>query len=283
MLRKREFANLLHWIRQRELARSNKTAGLNAPYCDDEVINTYRFCNVIRMDDRVSQWLLDHWYAPNMGNTNQWFACAVARYLNWPDTLMRIGYPVTWNPPRALRKLNAIDGKTFSAAYIIPAPGGTRKIEHVINNVLTPLYERRELFNSAIPNWTSMEKAHARLQSAVGFGSFLAGQVVADWRHAGVFRGVPQDVLTWAPLGPGSTRGINRLLGREATAGIPKTEAHSAMFEAFVKTIAELDHPVVERMELMDFQNCLCEFDKYMRTLNAEGTPKVRYVPNRGY
>ena len=30
-------------------------------------------------------------------------------------------------------------------------------------------------------------------------------------------------------------------------------------------------------MEMMDFQNCHCEFDKYERTLHSEGRPKQLY------
>jgi hypothetical protein len=283
-MKKQAFKILMRWVAQREMARRNKEAGRPFPYCDDEVINTYRFCNVIRMDDRVSQWLLTHWYLPNMGNNNDWFACAVARYFNWPDTLQIIGYPKSWKPATTVERLQRIiasGGKVFSAAYIIPAPGGTKKHEHVVWTVLDNLYFTNRNMREFPQNWT-MREAHQWLMEYTGFGSFLAGQVVADWRHANVFSRTPTDAMTWAPLGPGSTRGINRLMGREANQSV-HPESYAIMQEAFTKLRDRLDDPVVERMEMMDFQNCLCEYDKYQRTLRGEGTPKVRYVPNRGF
>lgn len=281
-MKRRAFETLMHWVQQRELARRNKETGNPFPYCDDEIINKYRFCNVIRQDDRVSRWLKDNWYDPNWNNENQWFACAIARYFNWPATLEVIGYPKDgWNPEKVLQRLRAIEGKTFSAAYIIPAPGGTKKIEHVVNNVLTPLFNDGDLIYQGPHGMVSMELSHAGLIRQAGFGSFLAGQVIADWRQAYVFKKAPRDRMTWAPLGPGSIRGINRLMGREATQSI-HPESREVMLEAFNKLRRRLDDPVVERMEMMDFQSICCETDKYMRTLNGEGTPKVQYVPNRG-
>lgn len=288
MLKRREKRLLFRWITQREQARRNKEAGLPHPYCDDAVINSYRFCNVIRMDDRVSRWLQQNWYRPNLGHQNQWLAAVIARYFNWPETLETIGYPNRWNARRSLSRLAAkanAGEKLFSAAYIIPAPPNSTKYEHVITNVVDNLYNsapRRRMRNMR-NRWRTMEEAHIWLQGYAGFGSFLAGQVVADWRHSGVFSNTPTDVLTWAPIGPGSRRGINRLLGLDVTKPVPMDEAAEIMFHVFMEVIRNVDDPVVERLELMDLQNCLCEFDKYMRTLNGEGRPKVTYVPDRGF
>jgi hypothetical protein len=56
-----------------------------------------------------------------------------------------------------------------------------------------------------------MEHTHRRLQEIPAIGSFMAGQFVADLRH--VYTGAWADANTWAPLGPGSERGLAWLLG----------------------------------------------------------------------
>ena len=39
----------------------------------------------------------------------------------------------------------------------------------------------------------------------------------------------------------------------------------------------ELPESITNRMEAMDYQNCLCETDKYLRVQNGEGRPKQLY------
>ena len=69
------------------------------------------------------------------------------------------------------------------------------------------------------------------------------------------------------------------MLGRDKDAPMEQNE-----FDALLHNLwLEADHrvgPVATRMERMDWQNCLCEVDKYLRAKNGEGRPKQRY--NRG-
>jgi hypothetical protein len=94
-----------------------------------------------------------------------------------------------------------------------------------------------------------------------GMGSFMAGQVVADWHACGIIHG--KDAKSWAPLGPGSRRGIAYLYDME-----PDKVKQDMALQAFWSAsewIAK-DYPKLHaRMTLHDVQNCFCEFSKYVR------------------
>ena len=55
---------LLYWVTERESIRIQRLQGKAPPWTDDPILRQYRFCNVRRMDDAVSQWLLTNWYTP---------------------------------------------------------------------------------------------------------------------------------------------------------------------------------------------------------------------------
>lgn len=79
-------------------------------------------------------------------------------------------------------------------------------------------------------------------------------------------------------MSSGSSRGINRLRG------IPKVRAVSQdAFDQLLPELIALVRPVIidlwndRRLQAMDIQNCLCEFDKYRRLTLQEGSVRARY------
>jgi hypothetical protein len=109
------------------------------------------------------------------------------------------------------------------------------------------------------------------LQGLEGFGSFMAAQVVADLKNA-AFHPLAKapDFWTFVAMGPGSKRGLNRLLGRHI---------HTAMSPlAFQGYMEDLADEVPAMIHAQDLQNCLCEFDKYQRVLTGEGRSKRKYA-----
>ena len=115
----------------------------------------------------------------------------------------------------------------------------------------------------------------------VGWGPFMAGQIVADLRHTRYLSDAP-DVGRWAPLGPGSTKGLNRLAGRPLKQLISQQQGLDEMLQ--LQDIVNANTAsCVPPIELHDIQNCLCETDKYLRVKNGEGKPRSLYVPGRGH
>lgn len=279
---------LLYWIKERQRISIRKANGDPKPWTDDEILQNYRFCNVKRIDDKVSWWLYQNWYDPHTDRLSvnrprfyertMLLACTLARQFNKIDTLEAIGFPDPWNPERTcaiLEERAAKKLKNYSPAYMLASNfrkrGSPResKVYQSVWRVCNPIWQESFTLDT-----DSMQNTWEALIEAdfVGLSYFMAGQIVADLRWA--VSGEWSDKDTWAPMGPGSQRGLNRLLGRP-----PKTPLTQ---EKFVEEMLEFYRVVIERasvslMEAMDFQSCLCEWDKYERARTGEGKPKVRY------
>jgi hypothetical protein len=155
----------------------------------------------------------------------------------------------------------------FSNAYTIPSPDDLpNKAVAIIDHVIQPLVDDPPSLDVS-----SMERCHAALIERPGFGSFLAGQVVADLRWA--VQGPWEGKDRWAPQGPGSAQGLHRLDGRKgsaAKAALPRVEFDRRFARVLDETRRRLPADLVGRLEAMDIQNCLCEFAKFEKALWGE-------------
>lgn len=273
---------LLDWIVNREEARKAKMVGLPKPWTKDEIIQRTRFCNVRRMDDKVSRWLLDHWYVKGVSKRQILVNVGMARLINWPDSLAvmaEAGLNKHFHGERAKVAMNVIKGhgKLFTGVYIINGIAGQDKVTTVSNQFID-LFEN----GAKLVDDTSMERTHANLQQLLGFGSFIAGQMVADMRW--VWPGTWNDKNTWAPLGPGSRRGIAWIGGWNGSDDLPSLRQSD-----FLDQLRRLTHWLMaqprfqlvhadRKLELHDIQNVLCEFDKWMRLHTGTGKARNGYA-----
>lgn len=263
----------VHFIRERENIRLKRLAHKPPPWTDDSILGTYRFCNVRRMDDRVSQWLMEYWYKPYRNHPNMLLACALARHFNKPEALFAIGFPLKWDPERVkhtLRTMKAQGKQIFNGAYMVRGIGTADKTEMVVDKVCQPLVDKPPHIDP-----TSMRKSVEALLPYWGFSSFMAGQVIADMRHA--VHGTWMDKGIWAPIGPGSLRGMNRFMGRPTKQPLKQEQFLQELADYVVYCCSCLPAKLTERLEAIDWQNTLCEGDKYLRALSGEGKPKQLY------
>jgi hypothetical protein len=253
----------------------------------DPILQHYRFCNVYRELDTVTQWIANNWREPHKCDIDLWFAMVVARKVNYPEALAEIGYPVPWKPEnfkKAIGNRIAKGLQVESGAYMITAGTGKKwigqpKYIFLSDAVFGPLWEQRAAIR---PTGTdTLASFHARLQKAgMTVGSFIAGQVVADLKYARPLSRA-KDWSTWAAMGPGSARGLNRVLGFPVTDSWREDEWYQRLLE-----LAAAIRPVIKRFDMepfhnQDVQNCLCEFDKYERVRLGEGRPRSLYVALR--
>lgn len=268
---------LVYWINERESIRVRRGLGLPPPWTDDPILRTYRFCNVRRMDDRVSCWLYNNWYEPHKDHHNSVAAAALARHYNLPSLLSQITELVYRDGPPLLSQVATVaraakrrGEKIFNGAYIVRGIGAVDKTEMVVNRVVRPLVDAPPKLHPS-----SMQRSVEALLPYWGFSTFMAGQVVADLRWA--LTGTWADRHSWASVGPGSRRGMNRIMGMNLKTPLPEQQ-WSTMFSSVLSACQKaLPAALTERLEAIDYQNCLCEFDKYERTLWGEGRPKQLY------
>jgi hypothetical protein len=297
---------LVRWVREREAIRARKERGDAFPWTDDPILREWRFCNVRREDDRVTRWIDANIRRPHASHPHLWLMLCAARQINWPGTLAFLMgdpdgaveermYPSAWpdSPSfepsemgEAMDDIASMGMKVFTGAYIITAPQtkGSKKTTHVAEVTLGALWRDREKFASHLEGTrtgvgpATLRNTAGLLQQYSGWGPFLAHQAVVDMRHTPLLSGAP-DAETWTAAGPGSTRGLNRLLGHAA---IERPFAEMV----FLREVTMLREVIRCRtgmsLDASDVQNCLCEFDKYERVRLGEGEPRARYVPGRG-
>lgn len=266
------------FCRERDAVRQRRAAGLPKPWTEDSIIQSYRFCNIRREEDRVTQWIRENWREPYAQDPDLWFVMVVARLLNRPDSLGELGYPVPWSRVHFLQilKLRRDRGdKNFSSAYMITNAGHKMFKEiYLADYTLEPLWRARERLRPR--NGDSLNSYHMLLGQMHGFGSFLAAQVVADLKYTPPFEGAA-DWHSFAASGPGSRRGLNRVLARPVDAPWKEDDWRVALGR-----LREAVEPMflaagMEMLHNQDIQNCNCEFDKYERARLGEGRPKQRY------
>lgn len=230
------------------------------------------------MDDKVSRWLFSDWFQNTDHVSDQVLKSTLGRMINWPDTLneIKVLFPNLELIREKLHSRANSGNKIFTGAYIVPPiPGIPNKIDSVMK-IVGDISESLNWINS---NSTSMKRCWESLTKFSGIGSFLSGQIVADLSHCKYGMNW-KDKETWAPLGPGSTRGMNRLRGFSKSAKIKQGE-----FEYLLPLLMNQlrKDPLVNEIWInrelwaMDIQNCLCEFDKYRRLTLGEGTVRARY------
>ena len=267
-----------HFILQRERARVNHDLGNPTPWCADPVINQYRFCNVRREDDKVTRWLKKHWRDPYWKHKNFVPAMILARMVNWPPTLEAIGFPETWSERHIVQTINRqkMLGKAWTGAYVITTCGQAMdKALYVVQTAgqavgLPPYHPGPDLTLQAV--WTSL-----RGHDGLGAG-FIAAQVVADLKNTPLLADAP-DWWTWAAPGPGSRRGINRYFGLALKHHMGDDEWLSRLHEM----IDAVTPMTGLKLHAQDWQNVMCEFDKWQRAKRGEGRPRSLYRPDNSY
>lgn len=245
----------------------------------DPIIAQYRFCNVRRNDDRVTKWIHEHWLEQWRTHDKLWFALIVARLFNNEPALAYIQDDVL--PFRIERMRNALRARkncgerNFNAAYIVSTNGHAMdKVDYLLDLVLNPLWQARKIVTREIGDAYDLNDVHKVLERQNGLGSFMAAQVVADLKYAHPNKW--DDFHTFAASGPGSKRGLNRIMGTPVNGPFAEKYFRPTLLLLRDKVNARLK---MEPLTAQDVQNCLCEWDKYERARLEEGTPKQLYKP----
>lgn len=268
---------LVAFIVARERIRLKKEGGFLWPWTEDPILQTYRFCNVHRQDDAVTRWIHCNVLWPQREHPDVWLLMCVCRLLNNVETLAELGLDEwllgmdDWR--RIVRKRQARGERVFNPAYMITTAGKKQDKVHYIFDLLRSLWERREQLRPE-PGDT-LNSWHMALGMFDGLGSFLAGQVVADMRYVEPLLSA-SDWKTFACSGPGSRRGLNRVMGRPVKSSWSEDEWRRYVSKLQVYVNTGLRRYKIE-LHGQDLQNCLCEHDKYERARLGEGKPKQLY------
>lgn len=272
---------LVAFIKEREAIHIAKDKGVpRGLWTKDPILGKYRFCNVRREDDRVTMELKEQ-ARLLQDDPNTWFWWVVARLFNKPATMQfflrenRYMGNLSFAPDKTRKYLKFLraSGPIFNGAYIVSTNGKSMdKVDYIIDLVLKSLWKDRKRLRPTIND--TLDSWHTLLMTYDGLGSFMAAQIVADMKYVAPLDKA-SDWWTFAASGPGSRRGLNRVMG--CLPDEPWSEAHWRDCLTLLRSQMGEVSGAVGLLHAQDVQNCLCEFDKYERARLGEGTPKQIY------
>lgn len=248
------------------------------PWTEDEVLRDYKFTNCFRQLDRGTIALHDMFKnAANGCNFKRRtmaldiFNICWYRIFNVDQHAENCGYVSRLEDIQHYfirihaEKKAGEPIKVWTGAHLTyPGNGGQTKIDFYLDAVKEFWEDIDVLVDACSTN--KMEVVYETLKQYQTVGNFIAYEIVCDLRF--LVMDDPVDVNTWANIGPGAKRGLQRL-GMDVSV--------QSMIDLY-KTGRRLRwHDCGWPFELREIEHCLCEFDKYVRTKTGEGRPRSKY------
>lgn len=254
--------------------------GESFPWTDDDILNEYKFTNVYRASDRVSQYLIKNViYKGSQEPEEIFFRVLLFKIFNRISTwkVLESHFEIVSLENYSFKQFDKVlsrilEKKTpiYSAAYIMASGhsffGFGRKhqnhlkmIESMIKNDVT----------TKLKNCKNMEQAFALLRSYPTVGDFLAYQLVTDFNYSNLTNFSEMDFVK---AGPGAKDGILKCFkdfGEYSFEDIIKYMADRQEFE-FKRLNLNFKNLFGRELQLIDCQNVFCEVDKYSRVAHPE-------------
>jgi hypothetical protein len=286
----------LYFVYEREAMRIARENDYKGALSEDPTLCEYRFTNIRRRDDRMTQWFIEHLIQPFVNRQDLWFTLLIARLVNWPPTLQRLlannvipCEPKDFNPTLFSYTVESLkgDGKVFGNAYMVyptmKDPGSLKSYriaKHIIGDAVLKASQINYALWDAEMREPCIERFVAELSTVFGVSTFTAGQVAADLTYDPGHLGNAVDLYCYAPLGPGSQAGLNLLHKRKLTLSWNQADFNAALMEANEKIAEELD---ITDLTLHDVQNTMCEYSKYAKSTLKIARPRRLYTPELAY
>lgn len=275
------------WINERHRIYLRKERGDEWPWTKDKIMQTYSFTNVFRELDAETIKFHERIDLLDLMPADKLYHMILFRAFNRATTydMLTRGKNTHHTPAKMKRILhrNADRGrKIFTGAYVVTNAGRSEsKIDIMCDALGVQWRGRRKIYEEMMADGT-MEGCTKILTAYPMQGPFTSYEVICDMRHQlGMLDKAP-DRRTWANLGPGARRGINRIVSGKKKPNVFRTTAEYIEFmQELLKTSPQYleEHVKKERLpfEMREIEMSLCEVDKWMRAHNGEGRPRSLY------
>ncbi|MEZ0006502.1 hypothetical protein ABH942_001872 [Flavobacterium sp. 28YEA47A] len=260
---------------------------INYPWTEDEILNNYKFTNVYRATDRVSQFLIKNIiYNGSQDPEELFFRTILFKIFNristWEFLQEELGEISLKNYSfkaydKLLLEVLKNNEPIYSPAYIMASGksifGKDRKHQ---NHLL--LIERmiKDKLPYILQKSTSMKDVYELLLSYPTIGEFLAYQYTTDLNYSNL---INFSEMEFVKAGPGAKDGIAKCftsLGDYSYEDVIKMMADNQEME-FEKRGIMFQNLWGRNLQLIDCQNVFCEVDKYSRMFH----PEIMGVSNR--
>lgn len=257
----------------------NKINGVY-PLTDDVIFQRYKFCNVYRASDRVSQYLIRNViYDKARDEKTQLFRIFLFRLFNkcetWDYLTETLGEINLENfdqiyYSKLINKIKKEGGVVYGNAFILcanKAYGYDKK--HDNHLALIDYIFRKSQVADGILRSKSLRELFLILRNLPLIGNFMAYQIATDFNYSEVFSFEENDFTV---AGPGAIRGIRKCF--VDTGGMSDEEIIMYMVENqdvnFERLGLNFHNLFGRKMKAIDCQNWFCETDKYCRVAFPE-------------
>jgi len=255
-----------------------RLSGEAHPWTEDQILKEYRFTNVYRASDRVSQYLIRHViYEGTQSEEEVFFRTILFKLFNniatWNCLESRFG-TISWKTfnlekwDRLLWEELHAGRRIYSAAYIMPSPafGAARKHTNHLRLLAAMMKDRVPMRVAAS---RSLGEVFQVLRSCPSLGDFLAFQFAIDLNYSPLINFSEMDFVV---AGPGACSGIQKAF--VDTCGLGDEDVIRAVAEfssrEFEKRGFQFRSLWGRALQLIDCQNLFCEVDKYSRVAYPE-------------
>lgn len=262
---------------ERQSAFENRVAGEQWPWSDDRIIQTFKFCNVYRAADRVSQFMIRdvcyHWEQNTPAD--RIFQIFAFRTFSKIETWQAVRESIGRNPTlvdladgtfsEALEYAKVKNGGLYTGAFILCATDAFGKQLKHLNHV--ELFKRMFLedqVSAKILEAASLKDIYDLLHQYPLMGDFMSYQIAIDLNYSEHVNFSEND---FTQAGPGALRGIKKCF--ESLGDYSPAEVIQWMVEHQDEEFARYGLPFAglwgRKLHAIDCQNVFCETDKYCR------------------
>lgn len=273
---------LVSWAVEREAIRGRRASGAPPPWSEDPLLATYRFCNADVQHDLVSRVIFDTITEPFAGEPGLIVALTVCRFTNAPEVIEAVrNHLVPFDAERfvAIMEDRKARGLPLERrAYVIPGgQPGELKAKSLTRDLFIPLAGRAYAI-SPCPG-DLCQAVFERLQELPYLNAgFISAQVIRDLKQVEPLRSA-SDWHSFVRSGPGSQRGLNRIMGAKVEAEIDRVRTEPEWRELFEELVTLAAPQVDFELDAQSWQNVLCETDKYFRFSSGDLKGARRFSP----
>lgn len=266
-----------------------RLAGKPAPWTDDPILQKYKFCNVFRATDRVSQYMIRDvcYHTEACSPQDRLFQIVAFRLFSkietWSAVRDFLGHTPTITDlidglfTKALEHANETNGGLYTNAFILCATnayGQPRKyLTHI--ELLRDMFVNYRLADQLLEA-SSLKEVYTLLHSFPLMGDFMSYQMAIDLNYSDLINFSEND---FTQPGPGAMRGLKKVF--ESLGDYSPAEAILWIVERQDDEFARLNLlPATlfgRPLQTIDCQNVLCETDKYCR----EAVPELASARSR--
>jgi hypothetical protein len=279
------FESYWRFAAERHRVYEQRLRGLSPPWTSDPVLSAYRFTNVFRAADRVSQFLLReviYWGDQTVDEIV--FRVLLFKLFNKVETWQLLRDELgelslssfdAEAADRVLSDARRRGNRIYSNAYIVPPIAGSDGVKHRGHLRLVATMIEDNLARQ-VRDSSKLEDVYLLLRSYPGIGPFLAYQFAVDINYSDV---TSHDEDEFVVAGPGALDGISKVFPganlRDAAEIIRRiTDEQERWLGHYGLTFGGL---FGRRLHLIDAQNLFCEISKYARVAH----PQVKGVSGR--